>query len=592
MKPTLSEITAERIEIQNKYYSVIQHDCLLADTTNIIGEIGRGSGKTTHMFAPRLVRVTYDMPRSIVLLAAPTYAFIMDTIVPGIVSYLAKNYERGVYYEYGKEPPKHFKRPYTAISNWRHTISFAWGTVVQFISLDRPESAIGKNAVHIFVDEMLRMEETDFIERILPTLREDREIFGHSHYFGGITCFSSTPNFENDHDWWLKLAENVDKEAVSEIKYVAYRILQAEGKLAEVEKLLQECTENPDKIKSEKKTDNLEPIIIKCKVEIIELRTFIEKWSERIREKRKEDKGRWYYLKGSSFSNLAILGNDFFKRLLAGSRSNFDKFKLSILSIRPTKVKEMFFARFGKHHIYKDSYVYSANYDETSTAGEYKRTSADLKYCEPDKPLLIGFDPGNFMSCVVGQEKQNIFREIKDFCVWTPKSHFEMAVEIDTFFKPHKYKVIRLWCDRAAYQRKEKYANNSKGKTDAAILKRELEDLGWRVEIMNPNQRTIEYWEHFLLLDLLLGERDKKAPKLRFCQFEAERTISCIYMSPIKREKGSGVDLDKSSEVKLDYEDQQWYSTQLPSALMYLIFGLYEKFTPTKGEDLPGFGGL
>jgi hypothetical protein len=592
MKQTLSDTEVERFEIQDKYYSVVQIDCLLADTTNLIGEIGRGSGKTTHMFSPRLIRISYDMPRSIILLAAPTYVFIMDTIVPGIISYLAKNYIRGYHYEYGKEPPKHFYRPYTPVMNWKHTISFAWGTVVQFISLDRPESAIGKNSVHIFVDEMLRMEETDFIERILPTLREDRELFGHSHYFGGITCFSSTPNFENDYDWWLKYSENVNKEAVEEIKYVAYRVLESEGRLTEIEKKLLECYEDPEKIKLEKKIDDIEPLITKYKVEIVELKTFIEKWSNRLREKRKEDKGRWYYMKGSSYSNFLILGSDFFKRLYAGARSNFKKFMLAILGIRPRQVKEMFFARFTKKHVFKDSYLYSEKYDDNTVAGEYKHTSSDLKHCDPNKPLLMGFDPGNFMSIVVAQEKQNIFRPIKDFCVWTPRSHFEMAQEIDTFFKPHKLKIIRIWCDRAAFNHVEKYKQNTKGRTDAAILKRELEDLGWRVEIMNPNQRTIEYWEHFLLLDLLLGERDKRAPKIKICQFECERLISCIYMSPLKRVKGSGIELDKSSEVKLDYEEQQWYSTQLPSSLMYLIFGLYEKFKPSKYEELPGFNGL
>jgi len=587
-----NDITLQRIEIQEKYYSVIQHEALLADTTNIIGEVGRGSGKTTHMFAPRMVRVSFDMPRSIILLAAPTYTFIMDTIVPGIVSYLAQHYERGIYFEYGKEPPKHFRRPYTAVANWKHTISFAWGTVVQFISLDRPESGIGKNAVHIFVDEMLRMSENEFVERILPTLRENREIFGHSHYFGGITCFSSTPNFENDHDWWLKYAENVNKEATEQIKYVSYCILKAEGKMAQAQQKLQLCLSDPDNAKKEFGAFSLDPIITRCKTEIDEQSTFIKKWSKRLLQKRKEDAGRWYYLKGSSFSNLAVLSLDYFKRVLAGSRSNFDKFKLSILSIRPAKVKEMFFARFAKKHIYKDSYTYKDGFDEQTIAGEYKRTSADLKYCDSTKPLILGFDPGNFMSCIVLQEKQNICRILKDFCVWTPRQHFEMAAEINEFFKPHKNKHIKLYYDRAANQRHEKYANNSKGKTDATILKRELEDLGWRVELMNVAQRTIEHWEHFLLFDVLLSERDKRAPKLRFCQFECERLISCIYMSPIKREKGSGIQLDKSSEVKLDYEDQQWWSTQLPSSLMYAIFGMYEKFKPSNMDETPALGGL
>lgn len=569
--------TATGIEVIRKYNSVLQTKALLADTTNLVGELGRGSGKTTEMFAPRLVRVSYDMPRSIMLLITPTYTFAIDTLVPGITTYLEKHYARGVQYEIGKEPPKHFKRPYAQIANWKHTISFAWGTVVQFASIDRPESMIGKSVVHIFVDEILRIDETDFIERALPTLREDRELFGKSHYFGGITCFSSTPNFENDHDWWLKWQENVNPEAIEELQYVAYRIMTAHAELIDLQNQLMKCT-----------SDKAISIMNRIK----KLQHFINNWTLKINDQRKKEKYSWYYIKGSSFSNLGILGIDYIKRQMQGGVSNFDKFKLSILGIRPSRVKEMFFARFTKKHIFKDSYTYANGYDQNTVAGEYKHTSADLRYCDASKPIILGFDPGNFMSVVAAQERPGECRVIKNFWCITPQSHFEMAAQIEEFFKPHKYKVIKLYYDRAGNQRKKDYENNPKGKTDAAILKRCLEDLGWRVELMNIDQRTIEHWEHYLLLDLLFGEREKKAPKIKICQFECEQLISCIYMSPIKREKGSGIELDKSSEVKLDYEDQVWFSTQLPSALMYMLFGLYEKFKPSKADELPSLGGL
>jgi hypothetical protein len=579
---------SSNLEIVNKYNTVIQHKVLLADTQNLIGEVGRGSGKTTEMFAPRIVRVSYSMPRSTMLLVAPTYTFIMDTIVPGIITYLGKHYVRGVHYEYGKEPPKHFWQPYTPVGNWKHTISFAWGTVLLWGSLDRPESMIGKNDVHVFVDEFLRIKETEFVERVLPTLRGDREIHGKSQFFGGITGFSSTPNFENDYDWWLEYEKNVNEKALELIEYVAFRVLKADGELINAQIELEEC----------QKTGNSQKIA-NIEAEISRLTRFISRWNAFLLEKRKEENGQWAYIKGSSFSNLGVLGLDYIKRQYSGSKSNVSKFLLSILGIRPERVKEMFFALFGKHNIFTDSYKYRTDRDGNTLdsegiqtiAGEFKRSSLDLKHCDPTKPLVMGFDPGNFMSCAIGQERGNDLWFLKDFCVWTPKEHYDLAMEINEFFKYHERKLIRLWCDRAAEKRLSIYANNTKGKTDVAILIRCLEDLGWRVEFMNPNQRTIEYWEHHLLLNVLLGEKEKKTPRIRFCQYECERTISCIYMSPLKRVKDNWVELDKSSEVKLDYEDQQWYSTQLPSAVMYLLFGLYEKYKPAgikEHFDIPG----
>jgi len=570
-------------EFIKKYNTVIQHKVLLTDTQNLIGELGRGSGKTTEMFAPRIVRITYDMPKSTMLLVAPTYTFAMDTIVPGIITYLGKHYVRGLHYEYGKEPPKHFKRPYIPVGSWKHTISFAWGTVLLFGSLDRPESILGKSVVHVFVDEMLRIKETDFVERVLPTLRGDRELHGQSHYYGGITGFSSTPNFENDQDWWLQYEENVNEEALDLIEYVSFRILKSEGEreIAKVELSEAGKSGNSQKIES-------------LGNEIDRLTRFINRWKGFVLEKRKEESGMWAYIKGSSFSNLAVLGNEYIKRQFKGSKSNISKFLLSILGIRPDRVKKMFFALFGKQHIYTDSYKYpegSGGFDDVNIAGEYKRTCIDLKYCDTNRPLLMGFDPGNFMSCVMAQEKGNELRVIKNFFVWTPKQHFDLAQEIDEFFRPHQRKVIKLYYDRAGNQRKEIYANNPKGKTDIAIFKRCMEDLGWKIELMSLNQRTIEYWEHYLLLDVLLSEREKRTPRIRICQFECEQTISCIYMSPLKLEKGNWIELDKTSEIKLEYEEQVWYSTQLTSALMYLLFGLYEKYKPSSGSetfDIPG----
>ena len=95
------------------YLTVAQILAKLADPTFLFGELGRGSGKTTHILAPRLDRVQWDMKGSVLLLAAPTYKTILDNILPGLMEYFYENYERGVYFEIGKEPPKHFKNCFT-----------------------------------------------------------------------------------------------------------------------------------------------------------------------------------------------------------------------------------------------------------------------------------------------------------------------------------------------------------------------------------------------------------------------------------------------------------------------------------------------
>lgn len=543
---------AEYKEFEQKYLTVLQTQLLLADTQNVAAEIGRGAGKSTEMLAPRLVRISYALPQSILLLVGPTYVFLLENIMPMLITYLNTYYTRGVHFEYGKTPPKHFKQPYTGVNKWTHTISFVWGTVVQLVSIDRPESAIGKSGAHIFVDEWLRIKEDTFRERILPTLRGNRHIFGHSCYFAGISGFSSTPNFENDHDWWLDFEGEMNKDLIKEIQYVAYRVMMAKTKL--------ELTE------SEIYTKRYE--------------NFIRRWGAQLNDKRK---GNWFYLKGSSFSNLLILGLDYMKQQLSGTQGNFDKFKLSILGIRPFRVKNMFFGRFSKSHIYTDSYKYN-NIEIHSIEGKRKRSSRDLMHCDPNKPIIAGWDPGYFMSIVFAQEKKGELKTFKNMFAIHPDQHAALAKNINEFFQYHKKKEIILHYDRAGNQRKQSYKDHPKGHTDAKILKAYLEDLGWTVRLMSLGKKTIYHWQHYLLLGMLFGGGFERLPSMSICQYECEELISSIYMSPLKRTDGV-IELDKSAEKKLDYADQAFWSPQIATAFMYLLFGLYEKFMPDSASE-------
>lgn len=100
---------------------------------------------------------------------------------------------------------------------------------------------LGKNAAHLFIDEMLRIPEDKFTERIIPALRADRSKFGHSHYFMGITGFSSTPNFETDEDWWTKYEKDVDWDLIACIQEMAYEL---DIRLAELEIAKKEFNED------------------------------------------------------------------------------------------------------------------------------------------------------------------------------------------------------------------------------------------------------------------------------------------------------------------------------------------------------------
>ena len=549
------------------YLSVVQIMVKLIDPTFLYCEVGRGSGKTTHMLAPRIDRVQNDMAGSLVVLAAATYKSIIDNILPGVLEYFLENYERGVYFEYGKRPPEHFGLPTLENPHWnrteidkiidfRHTITFVTGTVIKFVSCDRPESMLGLNAAHLFIDEMIRIPEEKFVERIMPALRADRSKFGHSHYFMGITGFSSTPNFETDEDWWTKNEKDMNKKLMDNILEISYEV---DMRMAEY---LQADAEG-DMKKAEKE------------------QRFLNRWLPRLNMARR---GQTLYLRASSFSNIKILGVDYIRNQIKSIKDP-DKLNTSIFAVRKHKVKDMFFGRFGKQHLFEDSYDYRRT-NKFSIDSQIEWTGQDLKYYNPNQPLFAGYDAGPFSSIIFAQKEKSkkIFRVIKDMWVIHPEQQEELAEKIDTFFSKQKRKEIYLYYDRAANQRDPEYRKyypqiGGLNDTDANILQSELRKRGWTVHLMSKNQGTIFYSQHYRLLNKIFGPVEDGRFQILIDRNECEALVSSINHSPLKRTEGR-IELDKSSEKQLDYDDQAFYSTQLSSAFMYLLWGEFNYLLP------------
>jgi len=547
---------------QKTYLSALQTKIKLADPQTLICELGRGSGKTTHIMASRLDRIQNSMPTSLLTLGAATYRDIFSNILPGLLEYFSENYERGMYYERGKEPPRHFKPCVTPIFDWKHTISFCNGTVVKFVSADRPESVLGISTAHGIFDELLKIKKDFMQERFMPTLRADRSKFGHSPYFMGWSGFTSTPNFETDEDWFLDMEKEMNQELINLIIEIAYEV---DFRLYELEIARQSL--NFEKIKK--------------------LERFIERWNQRLDELRRN---QVLYVRASSFSNLKILGIDYILNQVKSIRDK-DMLYTSIFGIRKLKVKDMFFGKFGKQHLFDDGYDY--RYIDLISAGDKVEESCKhLRYYDKKLPLYAGYDAGPFSSMVFAQRNrsQKEFRLIKDMWVWNPEQQPELAKKIDDFFQGGR-KEIFIHYDRAANQKDpqwKKFYSNYKplgvNDTDAKLLKEELVKLGWTVHLLSPKQETIYYSQHYRLLNLLFGKHDGRQDKILIDKNECEALVSSINHSPLKRHEGRII-LDKSSE-RLSFDQQAYNSTQLSSALMYLLWGEYNKLLPDSDRDM------
>jgi hypothetical protein len=549
-------------EIFNEnYLSAKQIQIKLADTQNMICELGRGSGKTTHIMASRIDRIQQSMPGALITLGAATYRDIFDNILPGLLEYFNENYERGIYYEVGKPAPRHFKKCVTQTFNWKHSISFETGTVVKFVSADRPESVLGISAAHSVWDELLKIKKEFMLERAMPILRADRSKFGHSPYFMGWSGFTSTPNFETDEDWFLETEKDMNLELINSIIEIAYEIDLRRQQLEIARKAL-----------DFKEIDRLEK--------------FIARWENRLTVFRRN---QTFYARASSFSNLKILGIDYIKNQIKSIKDK-DMLYTSIFAIRKLKVKDMFFGKFGKQHLFDDGYDYRY-IDHLSAGDKVEESSIHLKYHDPNQPLYAGYDAGPFSSMVFAQRNKSKreFRILKDMWVYHPDQQDVLARKIDTFFCNQKRKEIFLHYDRAANQRDplwKKYYPSYKeptiNDTDALLLKQELAKLGWTVHLMSVGQRTIYYSQHYRLLNLLFGKNDGKRDDILIDRNECEALVSSINHSPLKRFEGK-TELDKTSE-RLPFDEQAYNSTQIASAAMYLLWGEFHKLMPDSDQ--------
>ena len=105
-------------------------------------------------------------------------------------------------------------------------------------------------------------------------------------------------------------------------------------------------------------------------------------------------------------------------------------------------------------------------------------------------------------------------------------------------------------------------------------MKELLEEAGFQVILYNEGQSTIYYWQQYKLLLMLFQEQYPSLPKVRICENECPNLCRAILLSPLKSVDGK-VELDKSSEKKESLKNQAGLTTQLPSALIYLLYGLY-----------------
>lgn len=554
-------------EFELYYMNGVQMLASIIDPNMLYAEWGRATGKTEGVMGPRLIRVANDMPGELSFLVHKTYVALMTNVWPNIQAYFSRPVivngrqramlEYGVDYVVGETRlPSHFRLPRYPVSYAKHSVIFRNGAHLQLVSSDQPESVAGRNAVHAFIEEMKHNSGEKLKSRLFPSLRGGSAEIRKSAYYEGVTGVSDTARVDlGEDDWFEDYERNMNHELIEEIASVSLAVNKSLYRQFVLNREMRE-TKNPISME-------------KIRLEQQQLASFLARWKPRLADMRRN---AVYYIRASSFRNKDILGPKFFKTQL--DTLDMDEFLTAICGVRHKEVTNKFFAAYDKaKHQFKDSYVYDAILGH-DLKDKFTLTARYLRHYDSREPLYVGYDPGAFSSMVVGQKKDygRQLDIIKEFWAYYPEEQDSLAQQFYQFFGADAQdKVVHLYPDRAGNKRREELEQIT---TDSRALKAALEGYGFSVILHNEGAATIYHWQQFKLCLMLFGEQRNFLPRVRICENECKNLCSAILISPLVK-KGNSIELDKSSEKKEPLKRQAGLTTQLPSAMIYLLYGLY-----------------
>lgn len=566
-------------EFERYYMNKIQTIANILDPNTLYVEWGRGTGKTEGVITPRLIRVANSLPGELAFLVHATYVALLTNVWPSIQASFSKPVmvngkarpmlEYGIDYVIGENKlPSHFRLPRYPIVNPKHSVVFRNGFHLQFVASDQPDSVAGRSGSHAFVEEMKHNKGEKLKSRLFPALRGGSAEARKSPYYQGITAVSDTARVDIGEDDWFEGYEKLsDPKLNAELMTVALHVNNS-------------IYNNYKLVNEQKNTTN--PVTLeKIRLEMERNDRVIKTWSSRLDDMRRN---ATVYLRASSFCNKDILGPKFFKTQL--DTLDIDEFLTSIGAIRHKEVVNKFFARYDKNvHQFSDSYIYKAILS-LNLKDQFILTARYLKYYNKNDELLLGYDPGHFSSLVAAQEKEygGELRVLKNFWCTYPDEQPELAKQVYEFFGCEAVsKRIILYPDRAGNKRREELEQIT---TDSRLLKKELESYGFEVELMNEGQATVYHWQQFKLLLLLFAEKSNALPRVRIDQYECKELCSAIPLCPLKKTNGE-IELDKISEKKVPLRKQAALTTQIPSALIYLLWGRYGEKVMSELSNIP-----
>ena len=270
-------------ETQKQYFNDAQLYPLYMSPRDFVGEMGRGTGKGL-IDATRLIQVFQYMPGSCTGFVSPSYKKCLTNTLPSLLVHWERwGYKRDIHYTVGKKPWKalKWKDPIFTPQNWENCIGFYNGSVCQIISQDREGASNGLSLDHILIDEAKFVEYEKLKNETFQTNRGNEMYFKNCHLHHGLTITCDTATTKKG-SWFMKYEERMDKELVKVIEGLVYLKWQYQ----------QRMKAHPERCK-----------YYQAEIQKLERDLFLLR------------KNCLLYCRFSSIYNLAVLGEDFIRRM-------------------------------------------------------------------------------------------------------------------------------------------------------------------------------------------------------------------------------------------------------------------------------------
>ena len=408
---------------------------------------GRRTGKTDSIAAPFVLRNMQRMPGSTGGIVVPTFKHGLTNTLPGLFAAWKRwGYIRGIHYVIGRKPPRTFAKPIIEPAEYEHVISFYNGSCAVIISQDRPGSSNSLTLSWLLIDEAKFINYNKLKDETLPANGGIKTYFGKHSCNHSIMILSDMPQTKKG-SWFLQYEKLMDKELIKIIEGLVYYEWQ-------VKQRMKDHPERYDHYLKELSRINQQLAFFR--------------------------KQAYLYLERPSIYNLAVLGEDFIRRMKRELPPLV--FATSIMCKRITIAYDGFYGAMREDvNLYtapNTSRLSLANLGDGSIAENDCRNDADL---DPEAPLMCAFDANdNINWMVVGQlGNDGKLRVIKSFYVKYDRKLEALCDDFCEYYKYHKTKALVFFFDHT-------FVGNgyavSQNRDFYSFISSELSSHGWLVD--------------------------------------------------------------------------------------------------------------